>query len=87
MSLAQQRLWSLDQLEPGLTAYNMARAFRLRGALDVGALKRALEEIVRRHEILRTTFQVEFPTPVQKIATSSELALTISDLTDSDPDE
>ncbi|HEX7240246.1 MAG TPA: amino acid adenylation domain-containing protein, partial [Longimicrobiaceae bacterium] len=54
LSFAQQRLWTLDQLEPGSTAYNVPLPLRLRGALDAGALRAALEELVRRHEALRT---------------------------------
>src|SRR3954463_7211156 len=56
LSYAQQRLWVLDQLEPGSAAYNISLALRLKGALDVEALRRAFEEVVRRHEVLRTTF-------------------------------
>ena len=56
LSYAQQRLWFLDQLEPGSAAYNMPVGVRLRGELEVEALERALSEIVRRHEVLRTTF-------------------------------
>src|SRR5689334_22924159 len=55
LSFAQQRLWFLDQLEPGLVAYNMPAAVRLAGSLDVAVLTRSLNEIVRRHESLRTT--------------------------------
>src|SRR5260370_42648409 len=55
-SFAQQRLWFLDQLEPGTAAYNIARAFRIIGPLDVQALTRAVQEVVRRHESLRTIF-------------------------------
>ncbi|HEY0605397.1 MAG TPA: amino acid adenylation domain-containing protein [Herpetosiphonaceae bacterium] len=56
LSFAQQRLWILDQLEPGTATYNIPGALRLRGALDVFALERSLEAIVRRHAVLRTTF-------------------------------
>jgi amino acid adenylation domain-containing protein len=55
-SFAQQRLWIIDRMEPGSTAYNMPLALRLRGPLDALALGRALAEVVRRHEVLRTTF-------------------------------
>ncbi|HWS86559.1 MAG TPA: amino acid adenylation domain-containing protein [Pyrinomonadaceae bacterium] len=56
VSIAQQRLWFLDQLEPGNTAYNIASVTRLKGRLDVAALERCLQEVVRRHESLRTKF-------------------------------
>ena len=55
-SFAQQRLWFLEQLEPGNAAYNLASAFRIRGILDIDALARALQTIVQRHDSLRTTF-------------------------------
>ncbi|MBV9772880.1 MAG: amino acid adenylation domain-containing protein, partial [Gemmatimonadetes bacterium] len=54
LSFAQQRLWFIHQLDPGSSAYNMPSVLRLRGALDVGALRRALTEVVRRHEAVRT---------------------------------
>src|SRR5262249_38087590 len=56
LSFAQERLWFLDQLEPARPFYNVPQAFRLKGPLNIGALERTLSEIVRRHEILRTTF-------------------------------
>src|ERR1700730_10775234 len=56
LSFAQQRLWFLDQLQPGLTTYNISCVVRLRGRLEIKALERSLQEIVRRHESLRTTF-------------------------------
>lgn len=56
LSFAQQRLWSLDHLMAGGIAYNNPVAMRMRGTLDVGALHDALREVVRRHEVLRTTF-------------------------------
>src|SRR5918992_1328169 len=68
LSFAQQRLWFLHQMDPSSAAYNMPVAFRLSGPLDVAALGRALGEIVRRHEILRTTFDVLDEQPVQLIA-------------------
>nr|QEO74483.1 condensation domain-containing protein [uncultured bacterium] len=67
-SFAQQRLWFLNQLEPGSTAYNVPAAVRFSGTLDRGALERCLREIIRRHETLRTTIGVEGGQPVQIIA-------------------
>ncbi len=56
LSFAQQRLWFIDRLQPGSPAYNIPAALRIRGPLDDAALERALGELVRRHEALRTTF-------------------------------
>ncbi|MET0622646.1 MAG: condensation domain-containing protein, partial [Pyrinomonadaceae bacterium] len=67
LSFAQQRLWIMDQLEPGNPRYNLTHALRLRGSLDAAALERSIEEIVRRHETLRTTFAVVGRTPAQVI--------------------
>src|SRR6266498_4805991 len=55
-SFAQQRLWFLNQLQPDNPSYNVPRAIRLRGAPNIEALRQALNEIVRRHESLRTSF-------------------------------
>jgi amino acid adenylation domain-containing protein len=68
LSFSQERLWLLDQIAPGTAVYNMPGGFRLRGGLDVAALRRAIAEIVRRHEALRTTFPVEGgQRPVQRV--------------------
>jgi amino acid adenylation domain-containing protein len=67
-SYGQQRLWFLDQLEPGSPLYNVPLALRLRGPLDAGALEWALGEIVRRHETLRTTLASEEGEVVQVVA-------------------
>src|ERR1700692_1437211 len=53
-SFAQERLWFLDQLEPGTAAYNLVRAFRVTGPLNVEALTSAFATVVQRHESLRT---------------------------------
>jgi hypothetical protein len=68
LSFSQQRLWFLNRLEPESYAFNISNAVRLRGALDVPALRRTLDEIVRRHEALRTTFAEVGGEPVQLIA-------------------
>src|SRR3954452_18373138 len=55
-SFAQQRLWFIDQMTPGKATYNLPGALRVTGKLDVAVLKKALEEVLRRHETLRTRF-------------------------------
>ncbi len=67
VSFAQQRLWFLDQLEPGSPLYNIPAAVRLVGQLDVTALQHCLHELVRRHELLRTTFAAADGQPLQVI--------------------
>src|SRR5690348_5644976 len=59
LSYSQQRLWFIDQLQPGNVAYNIPLGVRLRGRLDVAALRRSMDEIVRRHESLRTVFALD----------------------------
>jgi len=86
-SFAQQRLWFFDQFEPGSPFYNIPTAVRLKGALDVGALSRALDEIVRRHEALRTTFAVQAGQPVQVIAPALHLPVDLVDLSGLDETE
>ncbi|NVJ15426.1 non-ribosomal peptide synthase/polyketide synthase, partial [Myxococcus sp. AM010] len=80
LSFAQQRLWFLEQLEPGSPVYNIPLAIRLSGALRVDALERALCELVRRHEVLRTTFRAEGGTPVQIVSQQAVNALPVVDL-------
>lgn len=80
LSFAQQRLWFLHQLEPDSPAYNMFMAFRLSGKLDTPALERAINEIIRRHEALRTTFEMVNDAPVQVINAALPFSLPVSDL-------
>jgi acyl carrier protein len=87
LSFAQQRLWFLDRIEPGSAQYNVPTAVRLRGKLDRAALEAALGEVVRRHEVLRTTFGAVEGRPVQVIAAESRVSLPLSDLTHLPPGE
>src|SRR5205085_5906200 len=80
LSFAQQRLWFLDQLEPGNSFYNIPAAMCLRGRLAQDALAQSLNEIVRRHESLRTTFSVVNGQPVQLISAPQPLDITTVDL-------
>ncbi|HEX7333134.1 MAG TPA: amino acid adenylation domain-containing protein [Pyrinomonadaceae bacterium] len=80
VSYAQQRLWFLDQLEPGNVIYNLPEATRLRGRLDVSVLAATLTEVVGRHEILRTTFDTVDGRPVQIVAPAEPLPLPFVDL-------
>ncbi|PSM49202.1 non-ribosomal peptide synthetase [Chroococcidiopsis sp. CCALA 051] len=79
-SFAQQRLWFLDRLFPGTSFYNVPTTVRLSGVLDLKALEESFNEIVRRHEILRTNFGVQEGQPVQLITSHSKVFLKISDL-------
>jgi amino acid adenylation domain-containing protein len=81
-SFAQERLWFLDQLEPDSPFYNIPAAVRLRGDLRLDALEGALREIVRRHEILRTSFAQYEGRPVQVIAPELEPPFSLIDLGD-----
>nr|WP_244224482.1 non-ribosomal peptide synthetase [Corallococcus sicarius] len=80
LSFAQQRLWFLDQLEPGSTVYNVPSAVKLTGTLDVAALERSFDALVRRHESLRTTFRIESGAPVQVIDPQGHARLKVVDL-------
>jgi amino acid adenylation domain-containing protein len=82
LSWAQRRLWFLDQLEPGSTFYNATAAVRLKGLLNVRALDGALNEIIQRHEILRTVFTAEEGRPVQLIQSRAFSNLSIVDLSE-----
>src|ERR1044071_4153808 len=82
LSFAQQRLWFINQFQPGTTAYNIPFTRRLKGPLDVAALEQAVNEIVRRHEALRTTFVEADGKPAQQITEPEPLRLAVTDLTD-----
>jgi len=80
LSFAQQRIWFKNQIEPDNPAYNMFGALRLSGRLDAAALEQSINEIVARHEPLRTTFGVVDGQPVQIIAGSLRLSIPITNL-------
>ncbi|WP_406694053.1 amino acid adenylation domain-containing protein [Singulisphaera sp. Ch08] len=86
-SFAQQRLWFLDQLEPGSPLYNIPLAIRIDGPLDSIALQRALDELVRRHESLRTSFRAEDGRPIPVFAPVLTVALPTTDLSTWPPDQ
>ncbi|HEX2210652.1 MAG TPA: condensation domain-containing protein, partial [Longimicrobium sp.] len=80
ISSAQERLYFLDRLQPGVAAYNTAEAVRLSGGVDQAALERALGEVLRRHDALRTTFREADGVPVGRITPFTGFRLPIADL-------
>ncbi len=82
LSFAQGRLWFLHQLEPDAPVYNVPDAYRLHGPLNVDAFERAVNAIIHRHDVLRTTFAVTGGSPVQVISPSVRIAVPVVDLTD-----
>ncbi|MEP0752182.1 amino acid adenylation domain-containing protein [Trichocoleus sp. Lan] len=87
LSFAQQRLWFLDQLNPGDSAYNISAAVRLVGALNIVALEQSFQAIIQRHEALRTTFATEAGQPIQVIIPSAAFKLPVIDLRKLPPTE
>lgn len=83
-SFAQRRLWFIDRVDAGRSTYNAPVLLRLHGALDTAALGRALDELVRRHEILRTTFAARDGEPVQVVTDAGALPLSTVDANDLD---
>ncbi|NUT52536.1 MAG: amino acid adenylation domain-containing protein, partial [Saccharothrix sp.] len=82
VSSAQQRMWFLDRLSPGDAAYNVPGALRVVGALDLAVWRRCCAEVVRRHEVLRTTFAEVDGEPVQVVAGTGEIDITVVDRPD-----
>ncbi|WP_424184831.1 amino acid adenylation domain-containing protein [Actinokineospora sp. G85] len=87
LSSAQRRLYFLDRYRPGSPAYLAPAAFEVTGPLDVAALRRALDALVRRHEALRTTFTERDGAPVQVVGEPGPVDLRVDDLTALDPAE
>src|SRR5688572_27236361 len=80
-SFAQRQFWLLDRLTGGHPVYNAPRRYHLTGPLDVPALERALEEIARRHEALRTRLPERNGEPIQEVLPASSLRVPVVDLT------
>ena len=80
LSFAQQAIWFLEQLNPGTPAYNLSLSYLAIGKLDVPVLRRCFDEIVRRHEALRTTFRTEANGPVQVVSAPESFQLRLVDL-------
>ncbi|NEO23277.1 MULTISPECIES: non-ribosomal peptide synthetase [unclassified Moorena] len=80
LSFSEERMWILDRLEPGNPAYNRPTNIRLTGSLNVEALERAINEIVGRHEVFRTSFIAVDGQPIQAIASSLTVKLLIIEL-------
>jgi amino acid adenylation domain-containing protein/non-ribosomal peptide synthase protein (TIGR01720 family) len=87
LSYAQQRMWFIDQLTPGRSAYNIPGGMRLEGPLDIDALRKSLSEIVRRHESLRTRFVAIKGEPRQVVDEEVRLDLQIMDLSGTSQNE
>src|ERR1700733_15744545 len=80
LSFAQQRLWFLEQLDPDSGTYNIPSAVRLEGELDVEALEKSFNEIIRRHEILRTRFEERDGKPRQVVAAELKIKMEMRDV-------
>ena len=85
LSYAQQRLWFLDELEPGTPLYNMPFALKVKGRLDTAVLQSALNDLALRQESLRTIFTSTESNPAQRVLANTELALPVEDHRGDDP--
>ncbi len=86
LTAAQRRLWFMEQMAPGTSRYHVPFALTVRGPLDIGALAETFNAIVARHEILRTAFPAIEGVPIQRVAPSLELPLSVVDLGEHDID-
>ena len=80
LSFAQRRLWFLDQLEPGRSLYNLPLVMRFKSSIDISMIERAINEIIQRHEILRTVFVLEDGEPAQEIVPEQRIRVEPIDL-------
>ena len=79
-SFGQQRLWFLDRLFPNSSGYNVVNVLRLKGLLNITALEASFNEIVRRHEVLRTNFDTVKGNPVQIVSSELKISISLIDL-------
>jgi amino acid adenylation domain-containing protein len=80
LSFAQQRLWFLEQFHPDSDVYNIVVPIRISGALEIDSLRRGLEEIVRRHEVLRSRFVMHQGEPLQQVMAAEPVPLPLFDI-------
>ncbi|MED2454770.1 condensation domain-containing protein, partial [Bacillus thuringiensis] len=80
LSFAQQRLWFFDQLEPGSSTYNMPFLLKIEGDFDINVFEKSLNEIIQRHEILRTTFLLMDEQPIQIVNPNLSIKVKYVDL-------
>src|SRR5262245_21078027 len=86
-SFAQQRIWFLEQLDPGRSTYNIRHLYRMQGTLDAQRLEASINKVIARHESLRTRFVLQDGAPVQVIHSQSTLRLGLVDTTALAPNE
>jgi len=87
LSFAQLQMWLMDQMEPCNPAYGLPVAYRLNGPLDVVALENSFNEVIRRHEVLRTTFALNDGEPLQVIHQACRITIRVTELDLMTPDE
>ncbi|MFN6565502.1 MAG: amino acid adenylation domain-containing protein [Nostoc sp. ChiSLP01] len=87
LSFGQERLWFIDQLVPNHAFYNVPEAFRLKGVLNATILEQSLNEIIKRHEVLRTTYSSVNGQPIQVIHSTFPIKLLVTNLQELSPDE
>lgn len=80
LSFGQERLWSVEQMQPGTAVHNLRAVFCLNGPLNAAILEKSLQKIVQRHEILRTSFPAVNGQPVQSISENTDFHLPVSDM-------
>src|SRR6266487_6141207 len=80
LSFTQRQLWVIDQMTPGNPAYNLPYGYRLRGPLNLAALEDSFNEVIRRHEALRTTFAVKDDEPLQLIHPDFKIKINVTQL-------